>query len=285
MRSVCAGWWLAVFASCGAGLARAQEAGAEQKADAEAVKNIRIEKWIVGFEPLVWYGGPGGELKLPGGGQTVDLSDLNLDSPRLSPAGELHLWSGDWRFGLGGSYLEEHDRGSIAPDAGQLGSVAYASGDELQASLTFWEAEATVGKLIRLPETLTGDGKNFDSNLEILGGFRIYSVDFDFAAPSGSESSSEYFGHPLIGIKYTMNLIQHFTIDVQLDIGYFTDGGDRSSLGYDIMAGFMWRPTEHIGVQIGYRDLAYTLQSGSGSQKFEWEGSIQGLYAGAVVRF
>ena len=82
-----------------------------------------------------------------------------------------------------------------------------------------------------------------------------------------------------------MNIVECFTIDVQFDIGYFTDGGDKSTLGYDIMAGFMWRPTQNIGVQIGYRDLAYSLQSGSGSNQFEWEGSIQGLYAGAAIRF
>jgi opacity protein-like surface antigen len=277
--------WCALFAlvSC-AGLARAQDA-AEAKADAEAVKAIRTEKWIVGFELNAWYGGPGGDVILPGGGEKVSLSDLNLDSPRLSPAGELHLWSGDWRFSLGGSYIQEENRGSIASFSGQLGSVPFSVGDTLEASLNFWEAEATVGKLIRLPENLAGDGRNFSSNLEVFGGMRLYGVDFDFAAPSGSTSSSETFGLPLIGIKYSMNIVECFTIDVQFDIGYFTDGGDKSTLGYDIMAGFMWRPTQNIGVQIGYRDLAYSLQSGSGSNQFEWEGSIQGLYAGAAIRF
>jgi hypothetical protein len=265
----------------------AQQAGteADQKADAAAVKGIRIETWVVEFEPSAWFGSPGGELKLPGGGQTLDLSDINLDSPRLSPAAELNLWSGDWRFSLSGTYLEEQDRAAIASRAGQLGSVAFAAGDRTAASLSFWEAEATVGKLITLPEALRGGGKNFNSNLEILGGMRMYGVEFDFAAPSGSVSSSDFFGHPLIGLKYTMNIAEQFTIDAQVDVGYFTDGGDRSAFGYDILVGFMWRPTENVGVQVGYRDLAYTLESGSGPHKFEWQGAVQGLFVGAVLRF
>ena len=240
------------------------QASEEQKADAEALKTIRTEKWIVGFEPSAWYGGPGGDIKLPGGGESVSLSDINLDSPRLSPAAELHLWSGDWRFALGGSYIEEHDRGSTASDSGQLGSVAFAAGDQLDSSLTFWEVEATVGKLIRLPATLTGNGRNFNSNLELFGGMRLYGTDFDFAAPSGSVSTSQTFGHPLVGIKYTMNLVEQFTIDVQFDIGYFTDGGDKSALA--ALSEKELSAVKDLGAYVGNEGLSYLVMMGARPQ-------------------
>src|SRR5690606_12127544 len=45
---------------------------------------------------IPWYTSPGGRLWLPGGGRDIDVEDLNIDSPRLSPAGRLRLEVDEW---------------------------------------------------------------------------------------------------------------------------------------------------------------------------------------------
>ena len=282
-----------------AGLARAQEpaqAGAPDAAQAAPAGSetsplssdlIRRDRWVVQFEPSVWYASAGGKVTLPGGGTKTRVDDLNLDSPRLSPMGDLSLWAGDWRFCLGGVYTSEAERDAVAGSAGQIGSVSYAAGDTLTSSMEYWEVDATVGKLIRLPDSISGKGGNdFAATLEVYGGLRFFDVDFRVDGPADSTDSSEFFGQPMVGAKVSMDIYKKvFTIDVQADIGYFTDGGDSSSLGYDIMVGFQWFPSEHVAVQIGYRDLACDLESGSGSDQFQYNGALQGLFGGVVVRF
>jgi opacity protein-like surface antigen len=279
-----------------AGWAQAQEATQAVAPDAAAAKPessplspdlIRRDRWVVQFEPSVWYASPGGKVTLPGGGSKTRVDDLNLDSPRLSPMGDLSLWAGDWRFSLGGVYQSQEDRGSIAGTAGQIGSVSYAAGDTLTSSMEYWEVDATVGKLIGLPDSINGKGgEDFAATLEVYGGLRFFDVDFRVDGPAGSTDSSEFFGQPMVGVKVSMDIYKKvFTIDVQADIGYFTDGGDSSSFGYDIMVGFQWFPMDQVAVQIGYRDLACELESGSGSEQFQFNGALQGLFGGVVVRF
>ncbi len=247
------------------------------------------EPWKFQFEPSVWYGAPGGKVTLPGSAgsvQSTKLEDINLDNPSLAPGGELHFYDDKWRFMLGGYWLSEDNQGSVAKAAGQLGPVSYAQGDLLNASMNLTVAEAAVMRKIELPDSINGTaGNGFAARLDVLGGLRFYDVSFDFAAPSGGTAADEFFVHPVIGVKLTMDIIEHFTIDAQVDLGAMATGSNSMCYGYDIVAGFMWRPTNNIGVQIGYRDLAFLLRSGSEGDRFEYQGSVQGLYFGAVLRF
>jgi hypothetical protein len=281
-------WVVLLCLALGASSAAGQDAQPED--DTRGPLRIRTDPWVFEIEPLAWYVSPGGELTMPGsppGSGDVDVSTLNLDSPRLSPGGEIHMWSGDWRFGISGFYFSADGREFTAESPGSVGSVSFAAGDTVSSSMEFWAAEATVGKAVRLPKRLAGDPNgNFSATLEVLGGLRFYGLDFGFSTAGAQTSHNEFAGHPLVGAKLSMDIYQKvFTVDVQLDIGYWADGGDQSVLGYDILVGFTWRPVPNAGIQIGYRDLAVMMESGSGSEAFEYNGALQGLYAGATIRF
>lgn len=261
----------------------ASTAGAQDAPAASALNAPAKSSWTIQFEPAAWFVAPGGEVTLPGspdGVKMTALVDLNLDSPRWTPSGELHLRSGDWRITVSALAFSASDRGATPQASGQVGSLTYAAGDRLRSSLDLFVFEATAAYTV--PERL--DGEDFTGTLDLLGGFRVYDLDFEVEGPAGRTGADEFFGHPFVGVKLTMDIVRDFTVDLQLDAGYWptADGG---TMGYNIFAGFAWRPTPHVGVQIGYRDLAYFLRRGEEPDRFDYEGALQGLYLGAVVRF
>jgi len=266
-----------------AGVGRAQEAALAAAAVAQP------ERWTLQFEPAVWYVSPGGHVKFPGapsGTEATFLDQLNLDSPRASPAGELHLYSEDWTLTLRGFAVSLENRGTVATSAFEIGDLSVAAGDRVFASLDLKSLDATASTDIALPASLAGEpGGGFAARMELIGGLRAMDLGMDVSGPAGGVSYGGLYLHPVIGVKLTMDLTPRFTIDLQLDGGGLVGVGGRESFSYDILAGFMWRPTEHVAAQIGYRALGYQFEEGSGSDRFLYRGALQGLYGGMVLRF
>lgn len=245
------------------------------------------ERWSIEVEPVLWYGSAGGKIALPGapaGTPRIGLTQLNADDPGLVPGAEITLRDGDWAFSVSGIRLEA-DGSATAAFSGNVGAAAFSPGDQLDSSLRLTSVEAVAMRKIGLPASLRGTPGRFAAQLDALAGLRLYDIGFDFSSPSGFASADEFFIHPIIGAKLSMDVLDQFTIDLQVDLGAMTNGGDQSSFDYNIVAGFMWRPTANVGVQIGYRDLAYLLKSGPEGDRFDYRGAIQGLYAGVVLRF
>ena len=46
-----------------------------------------------------------------------------------------------------------------------------------------------------------------------------------------------------------------------------------------------WRPHPNVGVQIGWRQVAYWLNDGEGEDEFEYNGRMAGIQGGLVIRF
>lgn len=262
-----------------------QPTARERRAEAADV----AQPWSLQFEPAVWYVAPGGRVRLPGsptGTDRVRLEDVNLDTPRLSPYGELHLRTGEWRFMVSGVATDLKSRGAVAQEPLWIGPTLVSPGERTVGSIDFASAEVNVAYRITIPDEIAGQGgPEFRGTLEALWGLRMYTLSFEFDTPSASARYSDLFFEPLVGLKYTMEIYERFNIDVQASIGAFDDGGHRRVISYDILAGFSYRPTENIGVQIGYRNLAYSMRSGSGIDQFKYGGALAGLYGGVLIRF
>jgi hypothetical protein len=247
------------------------------------------DRYTFRFEPSVLYGAPGGELLLPGspaGTVKAELADLDLDEPRMSPYGELHLRTGDWRVTMSAFVVSLNDVATTATVASQLGPVPIAPGDRIVSSMDFSMGELLVARQLGQPERFNGAFDiDFAMGFEAFGGLRFYHVAFDFTAPAGSVSADELFIHPIAGGKVTMNVLRKFDIDLQVAIGGFPTGGDRSSISVEILNGYTYRPIENVGVQIGYRLSFYSLRNGSGTSEFDYSGAVAGVFAGVVVRF
>lgn len=248
--------------------------------------------WTFQFEPAAWYVAPGGKIRLPGtsasgNGEKLDLSALNVDSPRLAPYGELHVRHGDWRLAFSAFRVTTEDRGAIMSSGGQLGSLAFAAGDRIESSLDLTSADVLAAYRFFNPRKGGRDegGFTYVPMLEAHAGFRVYDVDFDARGPGGSTSADAFFVEPFVGARFSMDLAEQFTIDVQTSLGAFNDGGDRSTVSWNALVGFQWHPAENLGIQVGYRQLAFSLIDGASPARFDWRGAAAGLYLGAVLRF
>ncbi len=252
------------------------------------------DSWTIRFEPAVWFVGASGDLRLPGteasgNGQKLDIGDLNLDSPRASPFGELHLKRGPWRISLSALAFSSGGRDFAPEGPGQLGPIAYDAGDLLDLSMDYATFAARGGYEFLTAERGTTDdgGVQVRSRLVGFAGARFHDVDFDASlqTPGGaSVSSDSLFAEPIVGLRWELDIHERFTIDVVGAAGAF-GWGDQSSWSADILAGFTWRPVENVGVQVGYRQLIVGLKDGDDPEQFEWRGGVAGLYAGAVLRF
>lgn len=254
--------------------------------------------WTVRLEPYAAYIGPAGDLRMPSattrGGQFT-LSDLNLDSPRLLPAGRIQVQRDKWRIGFSGLAFSADDRGSVQGVGGQIGDVPFAAGDELISDLSYESFDLLVSYRVwtHTGETNDDGRVRLDAGVDLIGGVRFHHADFSIrnrplTAPAPgtplSVDADEFFAEPVVGARLDLTLAEQFGIEVESAAGGF-GFGDRSSFSFSIDAGFAYRPTPMIGVKVGYRMLLFGLNDGDGADEFEWNGSMAGLYFGAQLSF
>jgi len=265
-------------------LAQSQPPAAEAAPDLKPV----APSWTIQFEPSVWYVAPAGKVRMPSDtvkGNKVELGDLNMDSPRVSPAGEFHLRTSDrWRFSLSASYYSEDSRKSTMEQSGQLGDITFVSGDVLDSKLDFFTGQITAAYALVKEHRVNNDA-DLLFGLDLVGGARMYDVDFSFEkVGANTDSYDNFFIEPVLGLKAEATLTEHFTIDLETTFGYLP-GGDTQTFSWDIIVGFAYRPVNWLGVQIGYRNMFIDLSDGSGAGEFEWDGGVAGLYGGVELRF
>ncbi|MFM9995465.1 MAG: hypothetical protein ACKVU4_06640 [Phycisphaerales bacterium] len=284
-RRTASSWAAAAACAIAPAPATAQES-AEQTVP-PAVGATR-DAWTVRLEPAAWYAAPGGEFQIPGSSTSrLPADHSNMDSPRFAPFGEVHVAHDRYGFYAGAVVFNAEDRGWIALGPGTIGGVAFSAGDELTTTLDFVSAEAAgYYRLYRRPrgERKFG-GFLYEPTWDVLVGARLYDVGLDVAAPAGVSSNDSFFAEPYVGLRFSMDLIEEVTVDVQATVGYFYDGADRRSTSWDIIAGFQWNPSPNFGMQAGYRQLAFLLHDGDGSGAFEFNGALAGLYLGGTLRF
>ena len=249
----------------------------------------QVGGWTVQAEPSAWYVSPAGRFRLPGatgaGFHNQILDDLGLDSPRLAPLGEVHVRADDWRFTLGGLYVSA-DGSRVQNGAGSAGPIAYAAGDTIGTDFQITSVELLAA---RQPFARFTPGR-FDAGIDLMVGVRLFDLQVDMSVtPAGGSaptttSADGFFGVPIIGAKLNMEIADHFTVDARTTIGYLAVG-DTQTTTWDIMVGGTWRPTEHFGLQIGYRHLDIDLEDGRGLGELRYDGSLAGLYVGGQIRY
>ncbi len=255
-------------------------------ADAPLDEKLAVPGWTVRFEPFVWYVAPGGDLKLPGGGQDVKLEVMDMDNPRLSPAAEFDLKFGNWRFTLGGFSFQGKTDASAATESGQIGGVSFSAGDLLKSELDLQSFQATAGYRVWEEALNPRDGiYALVFGLDVLAGARIYDVSASVQQAAGPDvpSTSEFFAEPIAGVRADFDFYRAFSIDLRTTAGYMP--GDRSVWSLDIALSGVYRPVENVGVMIGYRQLLFDLDSGDGDEEFRFSGGLAGLFAGIELRF
>lgn len=251
------------------------------------------KEWVLRIDPTVWWVSPEGDLKLPGsggsGGHTVELNTLNLDTPEFTPAGSLAINAGNFRFSFFGAAYSR-DTGGFADGAFQLGDVSFADGDPFETDFEFNLFEITAGYRFLSydwKERTKNKEKAVDVVLDLYGiaGGRLYDMDIGIASPGGASSDTDqFFGDIVGGVRGELIILRDFQINVQLSAGGMGDS-DRSSFSWDIQISGEWHPFENVGVQVGWRHVDFSFEDGDGPEKFDFDGSLAGVFAGIVIRF
>lgn len=256
-------------------------------------------KWTVRVEPAVAYFGLSGDITMPAEtsgseGLKVTLQSLNMDSPRLAPAGELHLAKGPYRLTFTGFGLSI-DRSTEATFAGRIGDAPVALGDVVTSDISY-STFAMLGSY-----RVWSRGMDLDDNgyaavgaaIDVVGGIRFHSVDTSIditptitPGPGVATSSAveQFFAEPVVGARLDLLFTREFGIDFYTLFGGMPASGHGSS-SFDLGVGFVYRPTTSVGFQIGYRLLIFSLEDGEGPEEFKWSGAVAGLYWGLQLSF
>jgi hypothetical protein len=253
--------------------------------------------WTIQVEPMLWWTSPGGKIRLPGTSEGAASSDrvrverLNLDTPRFSPAAEVHIDAEPWRFSLSAGAFSLSREETTADRSFQLGDVAVSEGDMLDTDFDYVTAELTVGRLMYRHDFAAASKQPEDAvpvllSLYGLGGLRLYDLDIAVRdITTGVESASQqFYVEPILGVRAELDIDRDYGLDLQISGGYYADS-DRSVSSLDIIVGFRWTPTPNIGWQIGWRQILTWMEDGEGASEFEYSGGLAGLYTGVVIRF
>lgn len=249
--------------------------------------------WTIRIDPTVWWVSPAGDLKLPASGTTagssVDLSRLNLDTPEFTPAGSVAINAGDFRFSFFGAAYSR-DAEAVADSAFQIGDASFAAGDAIDTSFDFNLFDLTAGYRFYSYDwrkCSQDQDKCADIVLDLyaLAGGRLYDMNIDVnPAGSSGNGTEQFFGDVVAGARAELTILHDFNINLQLTGGGMGDS-DRSSFSWDIQISGEWRPCNNVGLQFGWRQVAFSLEDGDGPGKFEFDGSLAGVFAGITVRF
>lgn len=259
-------------------------------------------EWIVQIEPMLWFVGPSGKFGLPVNsgtgpgafttpGDKIRINDLGASPTRFSPAGTLWASNGTWRFSFSGAEYDISRDGVQSAASGRLGAAPIAVGDPLKINFSFGAYEFYVGRRIwdydfRAESARPEEALHAEIVLDLFGGLRAYDLEIGVAnlASSASAEVSHIFIEPIVGVRAEAVIDVDFSLVAHVSAGalplYST-----SSFSLDVVLAFQWRPHPNVGIQIGWRQLAFDLEDGRDLDKFEYTGRLAGLFTGVVIRF
>ncbi len=257
----------------------------------------------VRIEPMMFYAALSGDFKLPvqsgtgagsftTEGDAFEVDAFDADEARLRPAGRLSISSGDLLFSFWGfDFQADVDRTSVG-SAGRLGGVVFAQGDQANISFDFASYELTFGHRIYSRDFAAesadpASAVDVKLDVHILLGARLYDTDIRVERLTGGFASAEAantFIEPIAGVRAELDLTDAFAIHVQASGGGLPLD-DTSSYSFDISASFHYRPVVWADVFVGYRLLFVSLEEGENLDRFEFDGSVAGLFAGLTFRF
>lgn len=232
------------------------------------------DEWKITIAPYFFVANPDYDATISGRTANVDLSFSDIWDNFDVLAGSLHIeaWKGDWGI-ISDSNFTDLD-GDFGPR------------DNLNAQLRqFWTdvlGAYRIGKFTLLDQPLTAD---------IMGGLRYHYLKqkgkFALPGPSGPGpgipsirvGKSEDWVEPVIGIKFAWQFAQKWKLRTGGTVGGF-DIGSASKQTWVINAVINYQFARHWSFGCGYRYFNMDYSKGSGTDKFGFDGSIDGILVG-----
>ncbi|MFG0283085.1 MAG: hypothetical protein ACF8R7_01565 [Phycisphaerales bacterium JB039] len=265
------------------GVAGAGQPGALPPAETEA-------PWTFSADLSLWYAAPGGRFFLPGevrGGRDIDVEQLNLDSPRISPYAGLRAQRAEWSIAISAAHFSS-ERETISPVSRPIGDIDITTGDTLRTDMRYTTLDALVGYTFFARDLYAPADPGPRVRLELEGRFgaRLDALDIELEnLEGGAASADEIFPSALLGLEARLDLPGQTSLGLALEFGGNPGLGDQTALVTDLQAVGAWRPTPNLELHAGYRLSVLDLTAGAGIGEFKYEGSYAGLLAGLTLRF
>jgi hypothetical protein len=253
-----------------------------------------MEQLEITFTPGVWLTRVGGDATLGSGGTKIELDEqLELDDYEAAFNAELELRKASrWGLRLSGFDLETDSSGAFI-GTGTFGSIALSDGQfvesefrltsiALEACLPAWRLHPRSRKDVELPASRPRAALDLEPTL----GVRYLDIDQSLLAGSVEETGEGEWIAPMAGADLRVSfrpeevpLLDELVVHAGCAFGPAL-GGDGGVVA-QVRAGVIWNFSPNIGALVGYRLLGADVEQDG----YEFDGSLQGLFLAAVIRF
>jgi len=146
------------------------------------------------------------------------------------------------------------------------------SGNQGQINVEFEAINAEVNGFYRVPiET---------GAIDWLLGVRYYSYEFKLS-PTAIAADEEW-ADPVVGVRWSVPFADNWSLLLRGDVGGFGVGSDFT---WQARAIVDWQPWKHASIDAGLRALAVDYETGSGSDRFKYDGTTWGPVFGFSIKW
>jgi opacity protein-like surface antigen len=240
--------------------------------------------WQISVTPYFFAPAIDAKSTVDGGTAKLDLSfsDILDDFDVFGLSGRVEMWKGDCGLFFDGAYLSlESDFRLVTP------APVIDVGVEIEdATLDFGMAY----KLVKVP---LEESESRMFTVEPLGGIRYHYLKQEIKlksahpilGPIGTTlGGDEDWVEPFIGSRLRYDLTEKLAAQVRGDIGGFGIGS-ASKLTWNFLAGIDWNFRKNMSLKAAYRILDIDYSRYSGSQKFAFDGRMDGPMLGLTILF
>ncbi len=218
------------------------------------------EGWKVELAPYMWMINVSGDVTIKGYPTSTSMNFHDIwDS--LDFAGEVHLevWKGRWALFFDPTYLK-------TTQGANLESVPVTVKSEV--------AMVEFGGIYRLIDNHLDQSSKRIVALELLAGGRYNSLKGTLELPTGHQPEArQEWVDPFAGGRVRWDFLPGLELILRSDIGGF---GLGSKVAWNSSLLLQYKPTDWLGLVVGYRYLYMDYEDGSGHDEFKYDVTLQG---------
>jgi opacity protein-like surface antigen len=229
------------------------------------------DEWDIRISPYFFAPALDADVTASGVTQSLDLnfSDILNDFDVFGVSGRIEAWKGDWGIVLDVSYTDLE--GDFGPN------------DSVEVDITDWIMDLQASYRIHRATLLDGP-----LLFDIMAGPRYHylkqKITPDTPEPGpGTQGTSKDWIELAVGARAEWLFTEKWTLITRGDMSGFGIGSG-SKLTWSVTTLLDYRFSEHWSVAGGYRYYDMDYSNGSGSSKFGFDGSLNGLMVGVSWR-
>lgn len=251
-------------------------------------------RWRLQFEPMAWVPALNGNLNLTGG-SSFNIDVISLGEVEWSPAWQVSLREERWTLTFDGFVFETSDNAK-ASDSVAGGGVAVVSGDTVAYDVNYAAFTLALGyRVWEMPVTnriagvdVGAPSSPFDTPAEgigvfidVFGGARLYDLDLELSSGGGVLAAEDHtWVDVILGARISLDFPHGIGFDLAGDIGSL-----GSDFAWNAEVGVHYAINDNIDAEIGFRHLDVFYTDDGGSDPFEWDITLAGLFGSIVIRF